>query len=88
MSLSLAWYNNKDHKTFSVTYLGLSSEMAIKTIFNEMMTSKYISISLPEYIRYLKYIMHIYRVFSKGQNEVGPSKSLIFWTFYDVLDFF
>ena len=51
MSLSLAWYNNKDHKTFSVTYLGLSSEMAIKTIFNEMMTSKYTSIPLPEYIR-------------------------------------
>ena len=30
----------------------------------------------------------VYRVFSKGQNEVGPSKSLIFWTFSDVLDFF
>ena len=29
-----------------------------------------------------------YRVFSKGRNEVGPSKSLIFWTFSDVLDFF
>ena len=30
----------------------------------------------------------IYRVFSKGRNAVGPSKSLIFWTFYDVLGFF
>ena len=30
----------------------------------------------------------VYRVFSKGRNEVGPSKSLIFWTFSDVLDFF
>ena len=29
-----------------------------------------------------------YRVFSKGRNEVGPSKSLIFWTFSDVLGFF
>ena len=29
-----------------------------------------------------------YRVFSKGRNEVGSSKSLIFWTFSDVLDFF
>ena len=32
--------------------------------------------------------LYIYRVFSKGRNEVGPSKSLIFWTFSDVLDFF
>ena len=33
--------------------------------------------------------MHLfYRVFSKGRNEVGPSKSLIFWTFSDVLEFF
>ena len=30
----------------------------------------------------------LYRVFSKGRSEVGPSKSLIFWTFSDVLDFF
>ena len=29
-----------------------------------------------------------YWVFSKGRNEVGPSKSPIFWTFSDVLDFF
>ena len=29
-----------------------------------------------------------YRVFSKGRNAVGPSKSLIFWTFPDVLAFF
>ena len=27
-------------------------------------------------------------MFSKGRNEVGPSKSLIFWTFSDVLNFF
>ena len=27
-------------------------------------------------------------VFSKGRNAVGPSKSLIFWTFSEVLDFF
>ena len=33
-------------------------------------------------------IYNIYRVFSKGRNEVGPSKSLIFWTFSDVLGFF
>ena len=29
-----------------------------------------------------------YRVFSKGRNAVGPSKSLIFWTFSDILDIF
>ena len=29
-----------------------------------------------------------YRVFSKGRKEVGPSKSIIFGTFSDVLDFF
>ena len=28
------------------------------------------------------------RVFSKGRNAVCPSKSLIFWTFPDVLGFF
>ena len=36
----------------------------------------------------LKAIIETYRVFSKGRNVVGPSKSLIFWTFSDVLDFF
>ena len=30
----------------------------------------------------------LYRVFSKGRNAVGPSKSLIFWTFSDILDIF
>ena len=29
-----------------------------------------------------------YRVFAEGRIEVGPSKSLIFWTFPDVLGFF
>ena len=29
-----------------------------------------------------------YRVFSKGRKEVGPSKSIIFGTFSDVLGFF
>ena len=33
-------------------------------------------------------LLYIYRVFSKGRNVVGPFKSLIFWTFSDVLDFF
>ena len=32
--------------------------------------------------------LDIYRVFSKGRNAVCPSKSLIFWTFPDVLGFF
>ena len=31
--------------------------------------------------QYLDYLHNIYRVFSKGRNAVGPSKSLIFWTF-------
>ena len=35
-----------------------------------------------------RYVDNIYRVFSKGRNEVGPSKSLIFWTFSDVLGIF
>ena len=29
-----------------------------------------------------------YRVFSKGRNGVGTSRSLISWTFSDVLDIF
>ena len=30
----------------------------------------------------------LYRVFSKARNAVGPSKSLIFWTFPGVLGLF
>ena len=33
-------------------------------------------------------LIDTYRVFSKGRNAVGPSKSLIFWTFPGVLGFF
>ena len=33
-------------------------------------------------------IFQMYRVFSKARNAVGPSKSLIFWTFPGVLGFF
>ena len=33
-------------------------------------------------------MIYIYRVFSKGWIEVGPPKSLIFWTFPGVLGFF
>ena len=32
-------------------------------------------------------IFQMYRVFSKARNAVGPSKSLIFWTFPGVLAF-
>ena len=32
--------------------------------------------------------MRLYRVFSKGRIDVGPPKSLIFWTFPGVLGFF
>ena len=45
----------------------------------------------PSRPRYLQISTHgyldIYRVFSKGRIEVGPSKSLISWTFPDVLYF-
>ena len=34
------------------------------------------------------WLLGIYRVFSKGRNAVCPSKSLIFWSFPDVLGFF
>ena len=37
---------------------------------------------------YVSTELYVYRVFSKGRNVVGPSKSLIFRTFSDVLDFF
>ena len=32
--------------------------------------------------------LQIYRVFSKGRIDIGPPKSLIFWTFPGVLGFF
>ena len=40
------------------------------------------------YFNLVRWVDTTYRVFSKGRNAVGPSKSLIFWTFPGVLGFF
>ena len=39
-------------------------------------------------LQVLSHFLPHYRVFSKGRNAVGPSKSLIFGTFSDILDIF
>ena len=54
--------------------------------FQLIAAGAYVNLQVSRFVDRSKCV--IYRVFAKGRNEVGPSKSLIFWTFSDVLGFF